>query len=1314
MRRNPFTTVRSEGALLPPDFLQRLIDPKSKVDGLTPATYHLAEGERLNEAASRAWNRLLGLWAAFQGASVALKETDPATGLTRERWLLPLFQELGYGRLQSVKSFEIDGRLYPISHVWARSPIHLVGRGVDLDTRTAGVAGAAKTTPHGLVQEFLNRSVGYLWGFVSNGLRLRVLRNSKSFTRQAFVEFDLLAMFEGQVFADFALLWLLCHESRVESREDHPEECWLELWTERAREDGTRALDQLREGVEAAIKALGRGFLKRSSNRDLLDKLRSGALTTQDYYRQLLREVYRLIFLFVAEDRDLLLTAAQGSSAQKRYGQFYSAARLRTLAARRRGSQHTDLRQGLCFVVRELSSDAGCPALGLPALGSFLWSDRSTPDLDSCELANADLLDATRALAFTIDRGVRLAVDYRNLGPEELGSVYESLLELHPQVNADAASFDLKSAAGNERKTTGSYYTPTSLIECLLDSALDPVLEEAARAPDPVGAILSLKVCDPACGSGHFLIAAARRIANRLAAIRTGDDEPSPQAVRHATRDVVGRCIYGVDVNPMAVELCKVNLWLEALEPGRPLSFLENRIQNGNALLGTTPTLLKDGIPDAAFEPIEGDDADLCRELKKRNKMERVGFRSLFTTIEPLDRLSALAADAADIEGIEDVTSGDVREKETRYAALVASDEYAIERLYADAWCAAFVQRKTAGAFVITEDTFRTIERDPPAVPTAARLEIERLAAKYRFMHWHLAFPDVFKFTFTDSAAPDTRPGWSGGFDVVLGNPPWDKIQPEEQKFFAGLREDIAGASTGAKRKKLIEGLSEEDPPLFQLWREHKQRIDSMCHFVRGANLLPLTSAGNLNLYRLFAELSLMLIRHGGRVGMILQTGLATDENSSKFITFLFSSNLLRRFLDFENRGTFFPDVHAQFRFALVTLGAAKSDGSQAATEFGWLLHSLSDTAAPGRLIRLTAEDLSLFNPESHTCPTFKSERDLAVNRRMYQRACHVGRATAASGSHIDFLGELFNMTRASALFVSADADRSDDDYLPLYEAKSLHQFDHRYAGLIGGAFVECSSELKRNPFFTMPPRYFVKAAEVNRRLNDRGIAGQWFFGFRDVSSATNERTAIGAVFPRAAVGNSINLILGLTAVEALQLLANINSTAFDYATREKMSGMHLNIWIFRQLPMLPLSDYTQTLPWLGGPLRDWVLLRAMELAYTAWDLEPFANACGWDGPPFVWDDARRALIRCELDAVFFHLYGVAREDVAYILEAFPIVRRSDEEAHGEYRTKRVILELYDQMQLAIDTKRLYATVLDPPPADPRVAHPSRREPLGL
>ena len=303
-----------------------------------------------------------------------------------------------------------------------------------------------------------------------------------------------------------------------------------------------------------------------------------------------MREVYRLIFLFVAEDRELLHPPGSEDAARVRFARFFSTARLRRLATRRSGTRHPDLWLSYRQVVGALSSEAGLPELWLPALGGFLFSSQATPHLDASAIANRDLLEAIRALSTTAGEGGRLvAVDWRNLGSEELGSVYEALLELHPIVNLEVPSFELSTAAGHERKTTGSYYTPTSLINCLLDSALDPVIAEAAAKPEPEQALLAFKVCDPACGSGHFLIAAAHRIAKRLAAARSGEEEPSPEAVRKALRDVIGHCIYGVDINPMAVELCKVNLWLESLEPGKPLSFLDHHIQVGNSLLGATP-----------------------------------------------------------------------------------------------------------------------------------------------------------------------------------------------------------------------------------------------------------------------------------------------------------------------------------------------------------------------------------------------------------------------------------------------------------------------------------------------------------------------------------------------------------------------------------------------------------------------------------------------------------------------------------------------------------------------------------------------------
>ena len=324
--REGFTTITTEGSILPPDLLARIVERDKDLDGLDPSSYHLA-GETLNEAISRSWNVLQGVWAAFKDRRGALPEGQPETGMTRERWLLPLFRELGYGQLLSARAVEIEGKSYPISHAWQHAPIHLVGFRTGLDKRTPGVAGAARISPHGLVQEFLNRSDDRLWGFLSDGLRLRILRDNASLTRQAYVEFDLEAMMDGEVYPDFVLLWLLCHQSRVEA--ERPEECYLEKWSHAASEQGTRALEGLRDGVEEAIASLGSGFLSHRANDELRGRLRSGELEAQDYYRQLLRLVYRLLFLFVAEDRGLLLDPEADDAAKDRYTRFYSTRKLR-------------------------------------------------------------------------------------------------------------------------------------------------------------------------------------------------------------------------------------------------------------------------------------------------------------------------------------------------------------------------------------------------------------------------------------------------------------------------------------------------------------------------------------------------------------------------------------------------------------------------------------------------------------------------------------------------------------------------------------------------------------------------------------------------------------------------------------------------------------------------------------------------------------------------------------------------------------------------------------------------------------------------
>lgn len=783
MARTPdFQTIRSEGGLLPTDLLQRLIDPADHLPGKQPEDYHLDKGERLTEVITLSWHRLRRRWHEFRELRAQLPEGEAGTGLTNDKWSLPVLRELGFGQLPYSPGPTVESRSYAINRFLGSAPVHLIGCGLSLDRLSAGQKGAAKVNPHGLVQDYLNRQPDALWGVVCNGLRLRLLRDSQALSRQSYLEIDLEAMFEGEVYSDFVLFWLTLHATRlVEQEVGKPGTCWLERWTQEAQEQGTRALGDLKAGVEKALETLGQGFTSHPRNAALREALHSGELSLTNFHAQLLRVVYRLIFLFVAEDRRLegrpLLHAVDESEparlARDRYAAHYSTTRLRDLAGRIKGSRHGDLWRQLGLVMGALSGEEGWAgaraALALPALGSFLWSPASTPNLNppglgsgpSAELSNHDLLETLRNLAFTRRDHQLRPVDYRRLGAEELGGVYESLLALTPQLEGGGAGFHFKEFSGNQRKTSGSYYTPDSLVQCLLDSALDPVVAEAVQGKtgaEAEQAILALKVCDPAVGSGHFLVGAAHRLARHLArarALARGESEPSPDLYQDALRDVVGRCLYGVDINPMAAELCRVGLWLEAMMPGKPLAFLDHHIRVGNSLLGATPELIAGGIPDGAYTAIEGDDKKACSELKRRNKAERDGGLGALFQAERDEELAQLRMAAKELDALPDDDPAQILAKERAFHNFRETQEYRHKKALADAWCAAFVIRKhypprpdnpqfqQSQAFGVTQQHLQDLASGHP-LPDELDQAIRRLAEEYQFFHWFLEFPEVF------------------------------------------------------------------------------------------------------------------------------------------------------------------------------------------------------------------------------------------------------------------------------------------------------------------------------------------------------------------------------------------------------------------------------------------------------------------------------------------------------------------------------------------------------------------------------------------
>jgi Eco57I restriction-modification methylase len=657
---------------------------------------------------------------------------------------------------------------------------------------------------------------------------------------------------------------------------------------------------------------------------------------------------------------------------------------------------------------------------------------------------------------------IRRAVDYHNLGSEELGSIYEALLELDPRINVDVAAFELGTVGGHERKTTGSYYTPSGLIQCLLDSALDPVLAEAVRKPRPEVAILDLKICDPACGSGHFLIAAAHRIARRLAAVRTGDEESSPEAMRAALRDVISRCIYGVDVNEMAVELCKISLWMEALEPGRPLSFLDHRIICGNSLLGTTPALMAGGIPDDVFIAIEGDDKTITAALRKRNRREREGQMTLPMVAEPGGQYAVLSTAFASLNSTSDDSIETVHLKEQRFDGLLASTGYRKARLLADAWCAAFAWLKTKSAVeAVTDDVFQRLASDSGRVPTEICAEINALAQRYRFFHWHLAFPDVFRLPGRGEEPENSAAGWTGGFDVVIGNPPWEAEELIEKEFFAASFPEIVTVRTKAKRTSLIQQLRELRPELFDAWLLVRREFAVRSHFFKSSARYELGSAGKLNTYRLFAELAASLVSFRGRVGQVLKTGIINAQDSQPLFAEWLKKERIVSAYDFINTRQIFPGVVGNERFCLLTL--AGLSGRAGSARYAFTLETVEDLQDQGRAFEVSKDELQILNPIDLSVPPASSAYDYQLLVSLHRRAKPL-RADATTNNpwRVHYAQGHLNSAADSSMFTDLTFEQllsrgcvighdehfriAADVYVPLYEGKFIAQMNHRFS----------------------------------------------------------------------------------------------------------------------------------------------------------------------------------------------------------------------------------------------------------------------------
>ena len=1330
-------SITLEGGLFLPDQLEKAALGQASLQ--TETDYSIPKGLKLKDEYSRAFQIACAQWKHF--APMLEREDIDAQAVTQTFVQELLRDAFGYAGVQSSEPVQVSERYYPVSLLAGHIPVVVVPFNAKLDDDLPELAiegsGSRKKSAFQVAQELLNASDEHLWAIASNGKQLRLLRDAASLTRPSFLEFDLQDVLEGQRFSEFASLWRLLHASRA-ALNAQPEQSIWEQWREIGKTEGTRVREGLRTGVEQALLTLGEGFIQHPANQALRQQLADGELSKNDYFQQLLRLVYRLIFLFTVEERGLL--HPQGSDkkpsktqihARRAYTQGYALGRLRDACLKRRNlNRFDDQWQSLRIVFAGLAE--GEERLDLPALGG-LFSPQQCSALDSASLYNLHFLSAMRHLRWTMQKGSPAPIDYRNMGPEELGSVYESLLELVPEINVTTKTFGFVgitsegSNAGNARKTSGSYYTPDSLVQELIKSALEPVIKQRVEAnkSNPTDALLSIRVIDPACGSGHFLLAAARRLAQELAQLRTEDGAVKPVDYRHALRDVVANCIFGVDRNPMALELARMSLWLEGFEEGQPLSFLDHHLQCGDALLGLTDlNALEFGIPKAAFKPLSGDEKPVCTALNKANTAalkQLAKDRKSPQFKLPLEQASQLAELQA-IEAMPQRTTKQIAKKEVAYQAFLDKAKHSPLRHAADMLLGAFLMAKT--------------KETEAHIPTTAHLYLElvndqhnkqHLSIRNQAMqacsdasvfHWPLAYPQVFA---------------QGGFDCVLGNPPWERIKLQEEEFFATRGTDVASARNKAERAQRIQWLSEgmlakhlypevshpehECEAEVRLYNEFvtaKRTAEAASAFMHvnddDGGRYALTGVGDVNTYALFSETIYQIISPEGRAGFIVPSGLATDNSTKDFFGELVSKKVLDSFFEFENE-RFFQEAGQghMLRFALTTIVGSSQQIDEMRFLFqGKKIEHLHD---PERVFTLSSEDIFRVNPNTLTCPIFQSRYDAEITKKIYQRVPVLIREATSTSPELNPWGvkfmAMFHMSNDSYLFKTYEEMLSegfrlegncfykdDQEYVPLYESKMIQLYTHRHGDFADSQHERAhilpkvpSERLVDSKYLTIP-YYWISSSEVASRVSERGWENKWFFAWRNVTdSRASARTLITSAVPYSGIGNSLPVYMPLKANDSEKplLLANLSSLILDYMARMKVGGLNFNFFIFKQLPVIAPSSYSE-------PDKDFIVPRVSELVVTSEDMIKFSEDVLGEKKLFAFDTDRRAIIQAELDAYYAKLYRLSRDELEFILdpesikpgypsETFAVLKRNEERDFGEYRTQRLVLEAWDKLE---------------------------------
>ena len=1209
-------------------------------------------------------------------------------------------------------------------------------------------------TPHGQILRYLLTADSVAdgrirWGILTNGAVWRLYDHRARPRASGYFEADLAELLQPGNEHDLRVFHLLFRRDSFTLKEGA-----TTTFLEQALAEGKRYEQQVAQNLS--------GVVFESAFPKLVEALANATGATLPQVRQAaLIFLYRLLFLLYAEDRNLLPVN------ESRYDDYGLRKRVRDDIARRMmdgdvfSSAATHYYDRLMTLFRLV--DQGDSSIGLPPYNGGLFGSAAAPLLEQARLPDAAVAPILYDLSHAREHGGsgRRFVNYRDMSVQQLGSIYERLLEREPVRGSDGKILIRPNPYA--RKDSGSFFTPQELVDLIVDRTLKPLAEERLKAfetksaelksdrrpkaqsktellkLDPAEAVLNLKVLDPAMGSGHFLVTAVDFLSDTIADLIEyvpvvpewlDGDYVSPLVNRVATirreilqrakesnwvldeaqltdqaiirRMVLKRCIYGVDKNPLTVELAKVSLWLHSFTVGAPLSFLDHHLRCGDSLIG-------------------------LRVLEASDYLRETAGLFLSSAIAGAE---TAAKGMQHIEELSDADIGEVRESTKLFEGvdeMTAELRRLLDFLCSFRWLTAGMKKKERMAFETTQliepigrvpdQAYKLLANGPKAVNVATPGEGEAhlpgfealwdrassIAGRENFLHWEAAFPGVWRHW--QNIHPE------GGFDAVIGNPPWDRIKLQEVEWFASRSPELALAPTAAARRAGIQKLRDQGVPLAAEFDAAKERADRLAQLIRASGHYPLLGGGDVNLYSLFVERAMTLIKPSGLVGLLTPSGIYADKTAARFFKTVSTNGRVGGLFDFENRKIFFKDIHASFKFCALIFGGEQHRFDE--TKCAFFLHDTKTVNDPERCFPLEPADFARVNPNTGTAPVFRTRRDADITRRIYERYPVLVDRSGGEERRVWPVRHhrQFDMTNDSYLFRTAVQLESegfypvelnrwrkrDELYLPLYQGLMVGNFDHRAGSvLINPANVHNPYVSKRTtgkehaePGFLPGVVYWVPADRVSQTFPQ---SMGWTLVYRRITRPTDVRTTVATIIPWNGVSYTLPMLLPIgntfPASAAACLLSTLTSFCFDYVTRQKLQGASMSLASLEQLPVIANDIYERCF----GPstARDLVRDHVLRLTYTAHDMAPFARDLGYDGPPFVWNQEERRHLRARLDALYFHLYGLSREDARYVLDTFPIVRKQDEAAFGRYRTRDLILA-YMNALAAGDTETVVA-----------------------